>query len=69
MKIKVYPVYTVENAKVIMERINNTVNGAPRWKATVIDANGAYTFNVTGYAGEADEAKEAYRKYAEAKGV
>lgn len=68
MRIKVNPVYQVENnARVVMERINNTVNGAPRWRATVIDNYGAYTFNVIGYNGEADEAKEAYRMYLRAR--
>ena len=73
MKIKVNAVYTVEDAKVIMERIANTTNGAPRYRATVVVKNGAwenaYTFNVIGYNGEAEEAKEAYRRYVEYKGV
>lgn len=69
MKLKVNAVYTVENVRVVMERINNTVNGAPRYRATVIDGDLAYTFNVIGYNGEAGEAKEAYRKYVQYKGV
>ena len=67
MKVKVTAVYKVEDAQVVMERITNTVNGAPRYRATVIDGNGAYTFNVIGYNGEAEEAREAYRKYTEYK--
>lgn len=69
MKVKVTAVYKVEDAQVIMERIKNTTVGAPRWRATVVTANGAYTFNVIGYNGEEAEAREAYRRYVEYKGV
>ena len=69
MKVKVSAVYQVEDTQVIMERITNTTVGAPRYRATVVTQNGAYTFNVIGYNGEADEAKEAYRRFIEYKGV
>ena len=67
MKVKVNATYKVEDAIVVMERITNTTVGAPRYRATVVTANGAYTFNVTGYNGEEEEAREAYRKFEEYK--
>ena len=63
MKIKVAVVYKIEDVQVVMERIKNTTVGAPRWKATVVTANGAYVFNVISYNSEKEAAYEAYIRY------
>lgn len=63
MKIKVAAVYRIEDVQVVMERIKNTAMGAPRWKATVVAANGAYVFNIISYNNEKDAAYEAYIRY------
>lgn len=65
--IKYISVYDVCGQKVLMERLKNSASGAPRWKATIVFERRAFVFNVSGYSGEEDEAKEALKKCMEFK--
>ena len=51
-----------KGAVVVLESIKNSVNGCPRYEATVLIREGAYKVRVDGYKGTRDLAFDAYLK-------